>query len=1309
MEPAGLAIGVVGLTGQLAKVAMDCYKIFDEMNDAGSTYDEILHGLRTQGLLLKRWEEAWGFGGGTNHQRLDLGDCRYRYATASLARIVAVFASVNELKAIYGIMVKKDSTLEGDAEGEKRKARSRYRLSVPLPTRFRSKSQSPSTSKAQTSISGATSDDLHLLENPRVLENKQILPGLEDEITSMAQAIDRVQKSLPLYLKFRRVVLDKPKLGALLAKLTELNNGLFQVLPKSESTVVPPANPTQALPPPAIPPQGSPLKLLFDIPLFLNVRKDCEFVGREYLLKRLKREINEGKHMLNIIVLYGLGGMGKTQLALEYVYQYYHDYSSVFWVNAASVQTTILGFMQILQQIIEYHLQLSEDIAKIARLLGMAGKLDSTGCFTVTSESEAQHVVCAVKRWFSMPKNTNWLLVFDNLDDLDLVDIKEYLPLCNHGTVIITSRRRDIIQPGRRGFEVEQMKTAEAIQLLLIAYAIRKYEDLLPTEQTTANTIAQELGYLPLALSQAGAYIHISQYSLSRYLKEYQANASHLLNQGKMRSHDRSVFATWEISFKAIQEKNPKAAELLLVCGFFDHEDIPEVLLRYGLKLEADDEDSITTLFSYSLVKRGSRDDTFSIHPLVHSWARLRLKPKPQKEIDIATEAFGIIASIVGGFAKRCIEDWIFEQQVMPHVDAVTRYMQQYLAEGNIEIQDGANGLGAFYFRHGWYDKAMEWYMRALDRREKELGVGHLDTLGTVHRIASVFSEQGQYDKSLEWYGRVLAGKEKALGVDHPNTLTTVHQMASVFLKQGQYNKALEWYGRVLSGGEKALGVDHPDTLSTVHSMAVVFSEQGQYDKALEWYGRVLAGEEKALEVDHPSTLTTVHSMASVFSAQGQYDKALEWYGRVLAGFEKALGVDHPRTLTTVRSMAVVFSKQGQYDKALEWYGRVLAGKEKVLGVDHPDTLTTVHQMASVFLNQGQYDKALEWYGRVLASFEKALGVEHPSTLTTVHSMASVFSKQRQYDKALEWYGRVLAGREKALGVDHPDTLNTVHQMASVYLNQGQYDKALEWYGRVLAGEEKALGVDHPDTLTTVHQMASVFLNQGQYDKALEWYGRVLAGEQKALEIDHPDTLTTVHQMASVFSKQGQYDKALEWYGRVLAGFEKALGVDHPRTLTTVHEMAGVFSEQGQYDKALEWYGRVLSGEQKALGVDHPSTLTTVHSMASVFSKQGQYDKALEWYGRVLAGKENALGVDHPDTLTTVHSMALVFSEQGQYDKALEWFGRALSGKEKALGVDHPSTQNTIRSLIYLHEGVGQIEQAQGLRTRLYVPNIPNN
>ena len=229
MEPAGLTIGVVGLAGQLAKAAMDCYKIFDDMSEVGSTYDAILHELRTQGLLLKKWEQAWGFGDDSNPPRLDPGDYRYRYSTASLARIVAVFTSADKLQAKYGIVVKKESGIA--ASGEKRKARFRDRLSILIPVRLRSKSPGPSTSTQTSttpiSISGATTDDLHILENPRVLEDERILPGLDNEIRSMTQAVNRVQQSLPIYLKLRWVISDKAKLEGLLGKLTTLNNGLF--------------------------------------------------------------------------------------------------------------------------------------------------------------------------------------------------------------------------------------------------------------------------------------------------------------------------------------------------------------------------------------------------------------------------------------------------------------------------------------------------------------------------------------------------------------------------------------------------------------------------------------------------------------------------------------------------------------------------------------------------------------------------------------------------------------------------------------------------------------------------------------------------------------------------------------------------------------------------------------------------------------------------------------------------------------------------------------------------------------------------
>jgi len=483
METAGLSLGVIGLTGQLIKAAMDCYQIFDDMSDVGTTYDYILHKLRTEGLRLKRWEDAWGLG---NDWQLDPQDYRYRYATATLARVVAVFASVDKLQAKYGIVVKEVGGADRSTDKrmdksspilavEEPRPRWHNRLSIPMPFKSRSGSRSRSRSKSplrntrtQFVIPTIHERDLHLLENPQVLGNQQLLPGLPEEITSMTEAMDRVQQSLPMYHKLRWVVSDKAKIEDLLRILTSLNDGLFQVLPTSTRPVLQAKS------------QSSALKLSFDIPFLPNIRKSSEFVGREYLLESLKQEVDGSKYTQNTIVLYGTEGMVKTRLALEYINQHYKDHSSIFWINAASDQTTILGFTQIMQRLIKHHTQLSDDYSQIGRLLGMTRKLDSNGCFSVTQPSEAQHVVDAVKEWFALPDNSNWLLVFDNLDDLDVVDIGEYIPACNHGTVIITSRRRDL-QQGRRGFEVQQMQPMEAIQLLLTACAIPKFEDLVPS------------------------------------------------------------------------------------------------------------------------------------------------------------------------------------------------------------------------------------------------------------------------------------------------------------------------------------------------------------------------------------------------------------------------------------------------------------------------------------------------------------------------------------------------------------------------------------------------------------------------------------------------------------------------------------------------------------------------------------------------------------------------------------------------------------------------------------------------------------
>ncbi|KAF8458729.1 P-loop containing nucleoside triphosphate hydrolase protein [Kalaharituber pfeilii] len=767
------------------------------------------------------------------------------------------------------------------------------------------------------------------------------------------------------------------------------------------------------------------------------------------------------------VVLYGMGGMGKTQLALEYVYRHSRDYSSVFWINGVSEETMKTSFIHIMQRLVECHATLSHpyepDYTYIGRLLGIAGKLDPAGMLTVQQPSEEQQVVTAVKNWFAAKHNTKWLLVFDNLDDLESF---ESIPQLAHGTVIITSRRRERVQ-GRRCLEVKQMDNSEA-QKLLFNSAKPDFEKLTPDqldrEKEAAATIVQKLDCLPLAIDQAGALIYARQYSFSRYLTEYNTNVTYILSQEwKVGKPDRSVFAAWDLSFNAIQNHKSEAAELLLLCGLLDKNDICEELLQRGMKLPVHAlEESIQILFSYSMAKRKDRDDSFSIHPLVHMWAQWKLEKEPERHSKKAIEALLVVASAIDIYTsrKREVKDWAFEQRILPHIIALQEQMKTLVLEHlNMEILKAVDNMCRVYFWHGYYKEAEEVCKVLLVESEKLLGPEDPDTLSIVNIMAMIFKQRGQYGNALELFVRALAGMEKALGADHPDTLCTVSNMAMTFQQQGQYNKSLGFYERALAGIEKALGPDHPKTLLIVDSMAGLFRQRGQFDEALELCERTVAGMEKALGPDDLNTLCAVNNMAMTLEKQGQYNKALEFFERALAGTEKAMGSDHPNTLVAVSNIAETLRQLGQYNKSLEFFQRALAGTEKALGPDHPDTLAVVYAMAALFYQQGQYNKSLEFSQRALAGTEKALGPDHPNTLYVVNRIATALKHRGQYNKALEYNERAVSGIQRALGADHPDSLAMIRNMADTFEAIGQSDKARELWERASRGNSANPGI----------------------------------------------------------------------------------------------------------------------------------------------------------------------------------------------------------------------------------------------------------
>jgi tetratricopeptide (TPR) repeat protein len=784
----------------------------------------------------------------------------------------------------------------------------------------------------------------------------------------------------------------------------------------------------------------------------------------------------------------------KTTIAVEFCYRRKkaHPQEDIFWLHGNTEQTFKTSYLE------------------LGRKAGLPGADDEEGRLD------------SVKTWLERTSSREWLLVIDNLDDIDL-RVNKYIPV-GRGTILFTTRDKRLI--GHEGYlspnegvEIAVMSDQEASEtfrtLLGLDARVQPHPDSDREASATFENL-QELGAsvqtypdgvvsearqllvhfdnLPLAIAQAAAYIRETGMTLLEYLKifkECERNQQRLLNEGvrtitigdntDLAGSARAVMTTWKITVDQIERTSPDSIRLLEILSFLGNEEIPQELMN-GIPFLQNDlfllHKTVKPLLSFALLYR-LETSNYRIHRLVA--ASIRAQSEQQNKEKHLETAVKLILQKLPKDARVAMQKC---RQLLPHAMAALEYTAVGHRSPDFELHcDLMHDVGSALRDMGNYRGALEWYQRALDGYEKTLGKDHPSTLDTVHNMASVFDNQGEYEKALEWYQRALDGREKTLGKDHPSTLNTVHAMASVFDNQGEYEKALEWYQRALDGWEKTLGKDHLSTLDTVNNMAIVFDKRGEYEKALEWYQRGLDGREKTLEKDHPSILDTVHNMAIVFYNQGEYEKALEWYQRALDGKEKMLGKDHPSTLDTVNNMAIVFQSQGEYEKALEWYQRALDGKEKTLGEDHHSTLDTVNNMAVVFNNQGEYEKALEWYQRALDGCEKTLGEDHPSTLDTVHNMASVFDNQGEYEKALEWFQRALDGREKMLGKDHPDTLDTVNNMAVVFDNQGEYEKALEWYQRALDGREKTLGKDHPSTLDTVHNMASVFDNQGEYEK----------------------------------------------------------------------------------------------------------------------------------------------------------------------------------------------------------------------------------
>jgi tetratricopeptide (TPR) repeat protein len=712
--------------------------------------------------------------------------------------------------------------------------------------------------------------------------------------------------------------------------------------------------------------------------------RNPNFTGRAADLARIRSWLAE-QPAVTVHALHGMGGVGKTQAAVEYAYRYADEYDLVWWINSERVTV------------------IDDQFARLAEEIGLPQLADP------------EAMLGAVRR--ALRGRDRWLLIFDNAENPE--HLRPLLP-GGAGHVLITTRRSGFRSLGGV-LDLDILDRPDAIALLR-----RRAPDL---TEAQAEQLADRLGDLPLALDQAAAYLDQTGMPSHEYLQLLDTRGADLLSRGYTSGYPHTVATVWSVSLDRLQVADPVAVQLLELCAWLAPDPIPLdlftghcSLLPEPLASAAADpvafNDSVGALTGYSLVRRA--EGSMIVHRLVQDVTRHRSASQHTAEAGLPLETvLALLRADLPGDVWAIPESWPRCGALLPSVLAATGHASTP-EEGTVAWL--LTHAGTYLRSQGRYTEALPLHQRALHMHEAALGPDHPDVAADLSYVGSVLSDLGRSAEALPLQERALRIRETALGPDHPDVATHLNYVGRALADLGQLAEALPLQERALRIRETALGPDHPDVAADLDWVGGVLADLGQATEALPLLQRALRIRETALGPDHPDVVADLNRMGRVLSDLGRSAEALPLHQRALRIHEAALEPDHPDMAADLNWMGRALAAMGRSAEALPLHRRALRIHEAALGPDHPDVAADLSYVGWVLSDLGRSAEALPLHRRALCIDEDAFGPDHPYVAADLNSVGQVLSDLGRSAEALPLHQRALRIHEAALGPDHPST-----------------------------------------------------------------------------------------------------------------------------------------------------------------------------------------------------------------------------------------------------------------------------------------------
>ena len=653
------------------------------------------------------------------------------------------------------------------------------------------------------------------------------------------------------------------------------------------------------------------------------------------------------------VALFGMGGVGKTQIAIEYVVQFQSQYEGVYWIMAESSAQLLSGFVSIAIE---------------------------TRCIDTASRTQTEIAQC-VLNWLYRTKD--WLLVMDNLDDISIAN--GYLPRLKPGGghVLITTRDPNSLSIPTEGMQIEVHEPHEATELILRRAQLFNEIGTRSAIEVEALEIVRSLGFLALAIEQAAAYIREElARDIFMFRPIYLGQRRQLLDRQTAGNYYKNTVATtWLLSMAVIEGRNPQANQLLRIFAFMNPDGISLEFLRpaYGILsdiLQCEDlaifnahlAKALRDLEQFSLIFR-RRPGLVQIHRLVQFVIKDRMSTEELCKYRFLICKLGlcVFPDFAPEMRMKCRQ---YEGEIVTIISEIAETRTRDAAS----LMDR---VGIYFLRDGKAREALRLFSDATEIKKRVNGEEHPETVLSLDSLASSYRLLGKVTEAAEMQEKVLEAKCRMLGEEHPDTLLTMDNLANSYVSLGKVKEAAEMQEKVLEVKCRVWGEEHPDTLSTMHNLANSYWLLGKAEEIAGMQEEVLEAKCRVLGEEHPDTLLTMDSLAISYGSLGKVKEAAEMQEKVLEVKCRILGEEHPDTLLTMHNLANSYGLLGKVTEATEMQEKVLEVKCRILGEEHPDTLLTVHNLANSYGLRGNVKEAPEMQEKVLEVECRFFGEEH--------------------------------------------------------------------------------------------------------------------------------------------------------------------------------------------------------------------------------------------------------------------------------------------------------------------------------------------